>query len=118
MMSRGTGLIAVLLAMTVGLAACNGDSSGTSASQATGVSKSSTSPTNDAAQSNSSTPTEQATASPLPCDAAATANTPCSAAHSVTRLLTKNYRGPLFQVQRAYHNATHDIYPHTSSHFP
>src|SRR5258708_23206067 len=113
MMSRGTGLIAVLLAMTVGLAACNGDSSGTSASQATGVSNSSTSPTNDAAQSNSSTPTEQATASPLPCDAAATANTPCSAAHSVTRLLTKNYRGPLFQVQSASDSATQDISPST-----
>jgi hypothetical protein len=29
-MSRGVGLISVLLAMTVALAACNGDSSGTS----------------------------------------------------------------------------------------
>ncbi|MFM0076209.1 arabinofuranosidase catalytic domain-containing protein [Paraburkholderia sediminicola] len=118
MMSRGTGLIAVMLAMTVGLAACNGDSSGTSASQATGVSNASTSPTNDAAQSNDSTPTEQATASSLPCDAAATANTPCSAAHSVTRLLTKNYRGPLFQVQRASDSATQDIYPYTSGSLP
>lgn len=120
MMSRGTGLIAVLLAMTVGLAACNGDSSGTSASQATGVSNSSTSPspTNDAAQSNDSTQAEQATASPLPCDAAATANTPCSAAHSVTRMLTKNYRGPLFQVRRASDNATQDVYPYTSGSLP
>src|SRR5579864_9750211 len=120
MMSRGIGLIAVVLAMTVGLAACNGDSSGTSASQATGVSNSSTSPspTNDTAQSNDSAQAEQASASPLPCDVAATANTPCSAAHSVTRLLTKNYRGPLFQVQRASDNATQDIYPYTSSTLP
>ncbi|CAE6729979.1 hypothetical protein R69927_02483 [Paraburkholderia domus] len=118
MMSRGTGLIAVLLAMTVGLAACNGDSSGTSASQATGVANSSASPTNDAAQSNYSTSTEAATTSPLPCDAAATANTPCSAAHSVTRLLTKNYRGPLFRVQRASDGATQDVYPYTSSTLP
>ena len=118
MMSRGTGLISVLLAMTVGLAACNGDSSGTSASQATGVSNSSASPTNDAAQSNYSTSTEAATTSPLPCDAAATANTPCSAAHSVTRLLTKNYRGPLFRVQRASDNTTLDVYPYTSANLP
>jgi len=109
MMSRGVGLISVLLAMTVALAACNGDSSGTSASQATGVANSSASPA-AAAQSNDSTSTEAATevaaASPLPCDVAATANTPCSAAHSVTRLLTKSYRGPLFQVQRASDNTS------------
>src|ERR1700726_1609954 len=99
MMSRGIALISVLLALTVALAACNGDSSGTSASQATGVSNSSASLT-AAAQSSDSASAEAASASPLPCDAAATANTPCSAAHSVTRLLTKTYRGPLFQVQR------------------
>jgi non-reducing end alpha-L-arabinofuranosidase len=55
------------------------------------------------------------TGTALPCDAAATAGTPCSAAHSVTRLLTKNYTGPLFQVQRASDNTTQDIYPYTSS---
>lgn len=118
MMSRGVGLISALLAMTVALAACNGDSSGTAASQATGVSNSSSSPATAAAQSNDSTSTEEASAAPLPCDAAATANTPCSAAHSVTRLLTKNYRGPLFQVQRASDNATLDVYPYTSGNLP
>src|SRR5579864_4166994 len=118
MMSRGIGLIAVVLAMTVGLAACNGDSSGTSASQATGVSNAISSPTNAAAQSNYSASAEETTAVPLPCDVAATANTPCSAAHSVTRVLTKNYRGPLFQVQRASDNATQDIYPYASSTLP
>ncbi|TDN57891.1 arabinofuranosidase catalytic domain-containing protein [Paraburkholderia sp. BL10I2N1] len=117
MMSRGIGSIAVLLAMTVGLAACNGESSGTSASQAAGVSNVSSSPTNAAAQSNFSASTQETNVS-LPCDVAATANTPCSAAHSVTRLLTRNYRGPLFQVQRASDNATQDIYPYTSSTLP
>src|SRR5471030_620786 len=73
MMSRGVGLISVLLAMTVALAACDGDSSGTSASQATGVANTSASLT-AAAQSNDSTSTDAARASPLPCDAAATAN--------------------------------------------
>jgi invasion protein IalB len=118
MMSRG---IAVLLAMTVGLAACNGDSGGTSASQATGVSNASSSPTDAAAQSaqsNASATTEEATAIPLPCDAAATASTPCSAAHSVTRLLTRKYKGPLFRVQRVSDNATQDIYPYTSGNLP
>jgi len=119
MMSRGVGLISVLLAMTVALAACDGGSSGTS--QAAGVANTSLSPAVAAAQStpsNDSTPAEEATAAPLPCDAAATANTPCSAAHSVTRLLTKNYKGPLFQVQRASDNATLNIYPYTSGNLP
>jgi hypothetical protein len=117
MMSRGVGLISALLAMTVALAACNGDSSGTSAVQDTGVANSSASPP-AAAQSNESASAEAATASPLPCDAAATANTPCSAAHSVTRLLTKKYKGPLFQVQRASDNTTLDVYPYTSANLP
>ncbi|SOE95624.1 Alpha-L-arabinofuranosidase B, catalytic [Burkholderia sp. D7] len=119
MMSRGIALISVLLALTVALAACNGDSSGTSASQATGVSNSSASLT-PAAQSSDSASAEaaSASASPLPCDAAATANTPCSAAHSVTRLLTKTYTGPLFQIQRASDNTTLDVYPYTSANLP
>jgi hypothetical protein len=87
MMSRGVGLISVLLAMTVALAACDGGSSGTS--QAAGVANTSVAPTAAAAQSaqtapsNDSTSVEEASATPLPCDAAATASTPCSAAHSV-----------------------------------
>ncbi|MGA3247435.1 MAG: arabinofuranosidase catalytic domain-containing protein [Paraburkholderia sp.] len=122
MMSRGMGLISVLLAMTVALAACDGGSSGSS--QAAGVANSSASPTTAAAQSaqatpsNDSTSVAEATATPLPCDAAATANTPCSAAHSVTRLLTKNYKGPLFEIQRASDNATLNVYPYTSGNLP
>ncbi len=120
-MSRGVGLISVLLAMTVALAACNGDSSGTPGSTGAGVLNSSASLT-AAAQSidsaSAEAATEAATGSPLPCDVAATANTPCSAAHSVTRLLTKKYRGPLFQVQRASDNTTLDVYPYTSANLP
>lgn len=119
MMSRGVGLISVLLAATVALAACNGDSAGTSTAQ--GVANTSASPTssaNIASQPDSSAVTEAANALPLPCDTAAAANTPCSAAHSVTRLLTRNYRGPLFQLQRASDNAKQDIYPYTSSTLP
>ena len=119
MMSRGVGLISVLLAMTVALVACDGGSSGTS--QAAGVANASVSPTAAAAQSspsNDSASVEEASATPLPCDAAATANTPCSAAHSVTRLLTKNYKGPLFQIQRASDNATLNVYPYTSGNLP
>src|ERR1700722_12182927 len=122
MMSRGVGLISVLLAMTVALAACDGGSSGTS--QAAGVANTSVAPTAAAAQSaqatpsNDSTSVEEASATPLPCDAAATASTPCSAAHSVTRLLTKTYKGPLFQIQRASDNATLNVYPYTSGNLP
>lgn len=118
MMSRGIGLVTVLLAMTVGVAACDGDSGGATASQAANVSTSSLTPTNAAPASNDNASIDLATAMPLPCDAAATANTPCSAAHSVTRLLTRNYRGPLFQVQRGSDNAKQDIYPYTSSTLP
>lgn len=127
MKSRRIGFVAVLLAMSVGLAACNGDS-GAPGAQAAGVSNSSTSPTNTAAQSNDAaqssaqsndnTASVDAKASPLPCDAAAAAGTPCSAAHSVTRLLTRNYRGPLFQIQRASDNTTQNIYPYTSGSLP
>ncbi|HEY1996678.1 arabinofuranosidase catalytic domain-containing protein [Paraburkholderia sp.] len=118
MMSRGVGLLSVLLAATVALAACNGDSAGTSAAQ--GVANLSASPASQAntAQSDSSAETVAAGALALPCDAAASANTPCSAAHSVTRLLTRNYRGPLFQLQRASDNAKQDIYAYTSSTLP
>jgi hypothetical protein len=36
----------------------------------------------------------------------------------VVRLLTKNYSGPLFQVQRASDGTTQNIYPYTSSSVP
>jgi non-reducing end alpha-L-arabinofuranosidase len=58
------------------------------------------------------------TTSSLPCDVAATAGTACSAAHSVTRLLTANYTGPLFQVQRVSDSKTQDIYPYSASTLP
>lgn len=121
MMSRGMGLISLLLGMTVALAACNGDSPG---SQATGVANTATSPTSSAAtssatQANADASTDAAASkTPLPCDAAATAGTPCSAAHSVVRLLTKNYSGPLFQVQRASDGTTQNIYAYTASTVP
>jgi non-reducing end alpha-L-arabinofuranosidase len=120
MMSRGMGLISLLLGLTVALAACNGDSPG---SQASGVANASTSPTsspatNSAAQANADATTDAASKTPLPCDAASAAGTPCSAAHSVVRLLTKNYAGPLFQVQRASDGTTQNIFPYTSSTAP
>jgi non-reducing end alpha-L-arabinofuranosidase len=119
MMSRGIGLIAALLAMTVALAACDGGTGSTSAqTQATDASTQNSSPTTTPTQSNASTSAAESTALPLPCDAATAANTPCSAAHSVTRLLAKNYSGPLFQIQRASDNATQNIYPYTWSTLP
>lgn len=118
MMSGRIGAVSVLLALTLTLAACNGDSNPASAAQATGVSNLSVAPAAtaseasvDAAQVNSSGPA-------LPCDVAANAATPCSAAHSVTRLLTRKYTGPLFQLQRASDNARQDIYPYTSKTLP
>ncbi|MFT4064460.1 arabinofuranosidase catalytic domain-containing protein [Paraburkholderia sp.] len=119
MMSRRMGLIAVWLAMSAGLAACNGDNSGPSASPVADVASSNSAQADAASQANSSAPVEDvATATALPCDAAATANTPCSAAHSVTRLLTKSYKGPLFQIQRASDNATLNVYPYTAGTLP
>jgi non-reducing end alpha-L-arabinofuranosidase len=58
------------------------------------------------------------TATTLPCDAASAAGTPCSAAHSVTRLLTAKYAGPLFQVQRVSDKTTQNVYPYTTSTLP
>ncbi|WP_323122740.1 arabinofuranosidase catalytic domain-containing protein [Burkholderia alba] len=55
---------------------------------------------------------------PLPCDAAAGAGTQCSAAHSVVRLLTGSYTGPLFQVQRKSDGKTQDVYPYTAATLP
>lgn len=121
MMSRGVGLISALLAMTVALAACNGDSPGGSAATGVANQSSTTSPSasSAAAQPVDSASTQEASSLPaLPCDVAASANTPCSAAHSVTRLLTRSYKGPLFQLQRVSDNAKQDIYPYTSSTSP
>ncbi|NUY00362.1 alpha-amylase [Paraburkholderia sp. JPY169] len=116
MMSRRIRLVAVWLAMVVGLAACNGDNSGVSTSPVANAATSNAAVSSNASQSNSNaSANNNSTTPPLPCDAAATANTPCSAAHSVTRLLTKNYTGPLFQIQRASDNTTLDVYPYTNS---
>lgn len=127
MMSRGIrlfpalGALTALVTLTITLAACNGDSG--SPAQAAGVANVSSAATAAAAsqaavsamqadaQVNSSAPA-------LPCDVAASSNTPCSAAHSVTRLLTKKYTGPLFQLQRASDNTKQDIYPYTNATVP
>lgn len=113
MTSRAVGLISLLLSAALALTACNGDSS--PGSSVAGVSNASVAPASSPAQPDATATAEVATSTPLPCDAAATAGTPCSAAHSVSRLLTKHYTGPLFQVVRASDNTTKDIYPYTSS---
>lgn len=115
---RAMGLVPLLLSAALALTACNGDSP--AGSSATGVANASTSPsnTNTEAQPNAATTAEVGSSLPLPCDAAAAAGTSCSAAHSVTRLLTKNYTGPLFQITRASDNTTQNIYPYTSATLP
>ncbi|KAF2164932.1 glycoside hydrolase family 54 protein [Zasmidium cellare ATCC 36951] len=45
------------------------------------------------------------------CDIYGYGKTPCVAAHSTTRALYDAYNGPLYQVRRAYDNATKDINP-------
>jgi hypothetical protein len=104
-----------MLSAAVALTACNGDSSGggTSAS----VANAAIAPSRTAVSSVSAV-AEVGAAQPLPCDAAADAGTPCSAAHSVTRLLTKHYAGPLFRLIRASDGASKDIYPYTSLTLP
>jgi non-reducing end alpha-L-arabinofuranosidase len=128
MMLRRTGLLSALLMVPVLLAACNGDtnpaspqSQNTSTSQPPGGgSSTSTSGTGTGTGTNTTTPpnTDASVPPALPCDAASDAGTACVAAHSVTRLLTKNYAGPLFQVQRASDKATQDIYPYVASTLP
>jgi hypothetical protein len=44
-----------------------------------------------------------------PCDIFAAGGTPCAAAHSVTRSLYSNYKGPLYQLQLTGDNTTLDI---------
>ncbi len=116
MMARGAGLLSVLMAMTIGLAACSGDNGDSSQPVATNASTSNNSVAAVSSVAAVDTAALQAPNAPtLPCDAAANANTPCSAAHSVTRLLTKNYTGPLFQLVRASDSKTLDVYPYTRS---
>jgi non-reducing end alpha-L-arabinofuranosidase len=112
---RTVGLVSLLFSAALVLSACNGDSPG---SQTAAVSNASVAPTTAAAQTSAGTSAEVGTSTPLPCDAASTAGTSCSAAHSVTRLLTKHYTGPLFQLVRASDNSTKDIYPYTSATLP
>ena len=45
----------------------------------------------------------------LPCDIYKAGGTPCVAAHSTTRLLSSDYKGPLYQVVRDSDGATLDI---------
>ncbi|WP_028227506.1 arabinofuranosidase catalytic domain-containing protein [Paraburkholderia ferrariae] len=113
---RLAGLAALMLSAALALTACNGDSSG--ASNVSSVANESSTPAVSAAQSNTGATAKVGSSTPLPCDAAAQAGTPCSAAHSVTRLLTKNYTGPLFQVVRSSDNTVKDIYPYTSGTLP
>lgn len=44
-----------------------------------------------------------------PCDIYAAAGTPCVAAHAMTRALSSNYAGPLYQVRRGKDGALKDI---------
>ncbi|SDQ29985.1 Alpha-L-arabinofuranosidase B, catalytic [Paraburkholderia fungorum] len=130
MKSRRTGLLSALLMLPILLAACNGDSNpASSQSQNSSTSQPSTPSGSGSSTSTSDTsgtgtgtatpPDTDAAAPPaLPCDAASDAGTACVAAHSVTRLLTKNYTGPLFQVQRASDKATQDVYAYTASTLP
>ncbi|RKP44464.1 arabinofuranosidase catalytic domain-containing protein [Pararobbsia silviterrae] len=110
MKARAMRLLSVLFAASIGLAACSGDS-GDAQSAAGGASNLSAANVDSASLQAPNAPT-------LPCDAAANANTPCSAAHSVTRLLTKTYKGPLFQLTRASDGGTLDVYPYTSGTLP
>lgn len=112
---RAAGLVSLLFSAAVALTACNGDSSGGGGSAS--VANAST-PPSSTALANASAQAEIGTAQPLPCDAAADAGTPCSAAHSVTRLLTKHYTGPLFRLVRGSDGAMQDIYPYTSFTLP
>ncbi|HTJ93028.1 MAG TPA: arabinofuranosidase catalytic domain-containing protein [Pararobbsia sp.] len=113
MMLTRLGLLSALLAVTVGVAACSGDSGDASPSGAVDAAA------NTSAAANVDSASLQAPNAPaLPCDAAANANTPCSAAHSVTRLLTKSYTGPLFQISRASDGQTLDVYPYSRNTLP
>lgn len=106
MLKRSELGLAVAAAMTLALTACNGDSD-------SGVSQSlkQNAPGDSAATAGNGT----AAAAALPCDALASAGTACSAAHSVTRLLTRQYAGPLFRVLNLTSNAQTNIFPYTAN---
>ena len=112
MIARRIRLLSALFAISVGVAACSGDSGDSSVGGATNNSAANTAANVDAAS------LQVPNAPTLPCDAAANASTSCSAAHSVTRLLTKNYTGPLFQLTRASDSKTLDVYPYTRNTLP
>lgn len=118
-MWKRSELTIALAAMTVALVACNGDSDGTGPQASTANAQSgsqtsggSTASGNETDSSNSATAAAAAPA--LPCDALASAGTACSAAHSVTRLLTKRYTGPLFRVVNLETNAQTNIFAYTA----
>ncbi|WP_414449428.1 arabinofuranosidase catalytic domain-containing protein [Burkholderia sp. 22PA0099] len=109
MLKRSELGLAVAAVMTLALAACNGDSDG-------GVSQSlKQNPPSDSSTSGAATSGNAAAAAALPCDALASAGTACSAAHSVTRLLTKSYAGPLFRVLNLTSNAQTNIFPYAAN---
>ncbi|PMS16654.1 alpha-amylase [Trinickia dabaoshanensis] len=112
---KAAGLVSLLLSAAVGLTACNGDSPGGGVPAS--VANAAVAPSSTALSS-ASTLAEVGASQPLPCDAASDAGTACSAAHSVTRLLTKHYTGPLFRLVRASDGAAQDIYPYTSFTLP
>lgn len=109
MLKRSELGLAVAAVMTLALAACNGDSD-------SGVSQSlKQNPPGDSTASGAATSGTAAAAAALPCDALASAGTACSAAHSVTRLLTKRYTGPLFRVLNLTSNAQTNIFPYAAN---
>jgi non-reducing end alpha-L-arabinofuranosidase len=116
MLARGMKLMGALFAMSVALAACSGGDgdSGVAGSVANAAASNDSAASAVSAAAVDSASLQAPNAPTLPCDAASQANESCSAAHSVTRLLTKNYTGPLFQVVRASDNKTLDIYPYSS----
>jgi non-reducing end alpha-L-arabinofuranosidase len=119
--------VVALFAMSVALAACSGgDDGGSPGAVANAANGAANSAANGAAASASdaasavnaaavdSASLQASNAPTLPCDVASKQNTSCSAAHSVARLLTKSYTGPLFQIVRASDNKTLDVYPYTN----
>ena len=117
MMGNRVRLLSVLFAVAVGVAACS-DGSGDSAVGGATNAAANTSAANVNAASIDAASLQVPNAPTLPCDAATNANTPCSAAHSVSRLLTKHYTGPLFQISRGSDGKTLDVYPYSRNTLP
>ncbi|WP_186015992.1 arabinofuranosidase catalytic domain-containing protein [Burkholderia gladioli] len=112
-MWKRSELSIALAAMTMALAACNGDSDGGSSLSLKQNSQGESQAQNGASASTGGA--AAAAATPLPCDTLASAGTACSAAHSVTRLLTKGYTGPLFRVLNLSSNAETNIFPYAAN---